>query len=126
MKESEKIDKYIQRKLFMPFRVQILDAISDIGGHKPKVKLAILVKADQKVPFSMTITPRCKGVRYSILCISPLYSSSLPYNAECISCSSNRKWSHPLANSLTIMPMSGKTKTKPYIVQCKEGSNKNW
>ena len=34
-------------------------------------------------PFSIAITPRCKGERYSFRWITLLYSWSIPYNAEC-------------------------------------------
>ena len=38
-----------------------------------KVKLATLVEGDPKVPFSIPKTPRCKGGRYYIPWIVPLY-----------------------------------------------------
>ena len=37
-----------------------------------KVKLATVVKGDQKAPFSITTTPRCRGVCYSFPWIAPL------------------------------------------------------
>ena len=48
-----------------------------------KVKLAMVVEGDQKSPFSIATTPRCRGGRYSFLWIAPFYPSSTPYNAEC-------------------------------------------
>ena len=36
--------------------------------------LAIVVEGDQKAPFSIATTPRCRGARYSYLWIAPLYS----------------------------------------------------
>ena len=48
-----------------------------------KVKLATLVKGDPEAPFSKASTPRCRGGCYSFPWIAPLYSWSLPYNAEC-------------------------------------------
>ena len=48
-----------------------------------KVKLAILVKGDPKVPFSIATTPRCRGGRYSITSIAPLHPWSFLYNADC-------------------------------------------
>ena len=38
-----------------------------------KVKLATLVEGDQKAPFSIATTPRCRGGRYSFPWIAPLY-----------------------------------------------------
>ena len=38
-----------------------------------KVKLATLVENDPKAPFSIAKTPKCKGGRYSISWIAPLY-----------------------------------------------------
>ena len=50
---------------------------------KVKVKLANLVEGDQKASFSIATTPRCRGERYTIIWIAPLYTWSLPYNADC-------------------------------------------
>ena len=41
-----------------------------------------LVAGDSKAPFSIAITPRCRGGRYSIPWIAPLYPWSVPYSAE--------------------------------------------
>ena len=38
-----------------------------------KVKLATVVDGDQKSPFSIVTTPRCRGGRYSFPWIIPLY-----------------------------------------------------
>ena len=38
-----------------------------------KVKLATIVESDPKAPFSIATTPRCRGGRYSIPWIAPLY-----------------------------------------------------
>ena len=38
-----------------------------------KVKLATIVEGDPKAPFSIVTTPRCRGGRYSIPWIAPLY-----------------------------------------------------
>ena len=38
-----------------------------------KVKLATIVEGDPKAPFSIATTPRCRGGRYSIPWIAPLY-----------------------------------------------------
>ena len=40
---------------------------------KSKVKLATIVEGDPKAPFSIATTPRCRGARYSIPWIAPLY-----------------------------------------------------
>ena len=50
---------------------------------KKKGKQATLVEGDPKAPFSKATTPQCRGGRYSIPRIAPLYPWSLPYNAEC-------------------------------------------
>ena len=47
-----------------------------------KVKLVALVEGDPKAPFSIATTPRCRGGRYYNPWIVPLYSWSVPYNAE--------------------------------------------
>ena len=46
--------------------------------------MATLVEGDPKAPFSIAITLRCRGGRYSILRIAPLYPWSSPYSAECL------------------------------------------
>ena len=46
-------------------------------------KLATIVEGDPKAPFSIATTPRCRGGRYSIPRIVPLYPWTVPYNAEC-------------------------------------------
>ena len=38
-----------------------------------KVKLATVVEGDQKAPFSKATTTRCRGGRYSLSWITPLY-----------------------------------------------------
>ena len=48
-----------------------------------KVKLATAIDGDQKAPFSIAITSRCKERRNSIPWIALLYPWSLPYNGEC-------------------------------------------
>ena len=50
---------------------------------KEKVKLATVVKGDQKAPFSIATTLRCRGGHYSFLWIALLYPQYLPYIAEC-------------------------------------------
>ena len=46
------------------------------------LKLATIVEGDPKAPFSIATTPRCRGGRYSIPRIAPLYPWTVPYNAE--------------------------------------------
>ena len=45
--------------------------------------MATIVEGDPKAPFSKATTPGCEGGRYSFPWIVPIYSWSLPYNAEC-------------------------------------------
>ena len=47
------------------------------------VKLATVVESDQKAPFSIATTQRCRGGRYSFPWIAPLYPLYVPYVAEC-------------------------------------------
>ena len=54
-----------------------------IRTHYFKSKLATVVEGDQKAPFSMATTLRCRGGRFSFPWISPLYSWYVPYIAEC-------------------------------------------
>ena len=51
--------------------------------YPTKVKLATVVKGDQKVPFSIATTPRCGGGCYSFSWIAPLYPWYVPYIGEC-------------------------------------------
>ena len=46
-------------------------------------KLATVVEGDQKAPFSIATTSRCRGGRYSFPRIAPLYPWYVPYIAEC-------------------------------------------
>ena len=48
-----------------------------------KVNLATFVEGDPKAPFSIASTLMCRGGRYCIPWIAPLYPSSSLYNAEC-------------------------------------------
>ena len=53
---------------------QILNkTISTSCSANSKVKLATIVEGDPKAPFSIATTPRCRGGRYSIPRIAPLY-----------------------------------------------------
>ena len=53
------------------------------GKFIKKVKSVTLVEGNPKAPFSKATTPRCRGGRYSIPWIAPLYAWSLYYNAQC-------------------------------------------
>ena len=48
-----------------------------------QVKLVTVVEGDQKVPFSIATTPKCRGGRYSFPRIAPLDPWYVPYIAEC-------------------------------------------
>ena len=48
-----------------------------------KVKLVTVVEGEQKAPFLIATTLRCRGGRYSFPRISPLYPYYVPYIAEC-------------------------------------------
>ena len=61
-----------------------------------KVKLATIVKGDQKAPFSIATTLRCRGGRYSFPLIAPLYLRYVPNIAQC----STRKYQVPFLKSL--------------------------
>ena len=49
-----------------------------------KVKLVTVVEGNLKATLSIATTPKCKGERYSIPRIAPLYPWSIPYSAECL------------------------------------------
>ena len=52
-------------------------------GRTVKVKMATGVEGDQKAPFSIAISPRCKGGSYSFPWMPTFYSRYVPYIAEC-------------------------------------------
>ena len=45
--------------------------------------MVTVVEGNQKAPFSIATTPRCRGGRYSFPWIAPLYPWYAPYNAVC-------------------------------------------
>ena len=61
-----------RKKIELITRVQILDDTKRVLLWTNKVKLATIVKGDQKAPFSIATTPRCKEGCYSFLLIAPL------------------------------------------------------
>ena len=102
---------------------------SQTSKYNPK-KLANIVEGDSKAPFLIATTPSCRGGHYFFPWISPLYPWSIPYNAECkarrhqvpffeslvwLDLEIELRSPGPLANTLTIMPMSGKYNPK-YVV----------
>ena len=50
---------------------------------KGSIKLVTMVKGDQKVPFSIATTPRCRGGGYSFPRIAPRYPWNIPYITVC-------------------------------------------
>ena len=72
---------------FQYFRILLSFLISEPSDSSiitvSKVKLAILVEGDTKIPFSIATTPRCRGGLYSVPWIAPLYLWSLTHNVEC-------------------------------------------
>ena len=48
-----------------------------------KVKLATVVEGNQKAPFSIATTLRCRGGHYYFRWIAPLYPWYIPHNADC-------------------------------------------
>ena len=52
------------------------------GGNEV-VKLATIVRGDQKAPFSIATTLRCRGGCYFFPWIAPLYPWYVPYIVEC-------------------------------------------
>ena len=57
--------------IFYP-RIRLFPAFY-ILFRNSKVKLATVVEGDQKAPFSIAATPRCRGGRNSFLWIARLY-----------------------------------------------------
>ena len=70
--------------------------VLSLGFRISQVKLATVVEGDQKAPFSIATTPRCRGGRYSFPWIAPLYPWYVPYIAEC----SARRYQVPFLKSL--------------------------
>ena len=58
-------------------------SVLGIPHHTYISKLATVVEGDEKIPFSIATTPRCRGGRYSFPWIAPLYPRYIPYIAEC-------------------------------------------
>ena len=57
--------------------------ISFIILNISKVKLATVVWSDQKAPFSIVTTPKCREGRYPFLWIAPLYPWYVPFILYC-------------------------------------------
>ncbi len=47
--------------------------LSELIELNKSVKVAIIVEGNQKAPFSIATTPRCRGGRYFFFWIAPLY-----------------------------------------------------
>ena len=80
---------YIYFRLFSPVTQLVMDKmvgqtkLSFLDGQLEKVKLATVVKGNQKAPFLIDTTLRCRGRHYSFPWIAPLYPWYVPYIAEC-------------------------------------------
>ena len=59
-----------------------------------------VVEGDQKAPFSIATTPRCRGRRYSFPWIAPLYTWYVHYNAEWYVRYNARRYKVPFLKSL--------------------------
>ena len=67
----EKDARVLRRSLILMLRgLILLYSHIDINNNN---KLATIVEGDPKAPFSIATTPRCRGGRYSIPRIAPLY-----------------------------------------------------
>ncbi len=79
---------------------ELLNCIKLLNPGLPEllncVKLATVVEGDQKAPFSIATTPRCRGGHYSFIWIAPLYPWCVPYIAECEA----RRYQVPFLKSL--------------------------
>ena len=73
----------IQRGIFQGDALSPLLFIIAMMPLNHLLRKCTVVKGDPKALFSIATTPRCRGQRYSIPWIAPLYPWSLPYNAEC-------------------------------------------
>ena len=73
------ISKFVNDKKDM----YILNFFPKFYQKARKIKLATFVEGDPKVPFSIATTQKCRGRRYFIPWITPLYTWPVPYNAKC-------------------------------------------
>ena len=62
---------------------EVLNICMIIDNIIKKGKLATVVEDDQKAPFSIATTPKCRGGCYSFSRIAPLCPWYVPYIAEC-------------------------------------------
>ena len=83
IRQYERIQKKICRQKMSIMFNEICINEEMLPMYIYKVKLATIVEGDPKAPFSIATTPRCRGGRYSIPWIAPLYPWTVPYNAEC-------------------------------------------
>ena len=80
---ASSIDSYIYIYTYIYWERDRERYVSSTPKKKAVIKLATIVEGDPKAPFSIATTPRCRGGRYSIPRIAPLYPWTVPYNAEC-------------------------------------------
>ena len=85
-KDSVLDGPYLYFYVFQIF-VYFLNPIIDLDSEpdrciffKSKVKLATVVEGNQKAPFSIATTMRCRRGCYSFPWIASLYSRYVPYN----------------------------------------------
>ena len=60
-------------KLLWDFDIQMDHLISSRRPDLIIVNLATVIEGDQKAPFLIATTPKCRGGRYSFLWVTPLY-----------------------------------------------------
>ena len=72
-----------------------------VSSKSKKVKLSTLVKGDQKAPFSIATTPRCRGGHNSFRWIAPLNPRLLHLTLDC--------WALSKEVSSTIFKVFGMT-----------------
>ena len=81
--DLQNLNLTIKYKLVSHTRHSFWDLISLWGIKISKVKLATVVEGNQKAPFSISMTLKCRGGRNSFPWITPLYPLYVPYIAEC-------------------------------------------
>ena len=65
------------------FKIKKINCVLNRIRISKVVRLATVVEGDQKAPFSIATTPRCRGGCYSFPWMAPLYPWYVPYIAEC-------------------------------------------
>ena len=99
---SVNVSVHIYSKIYAHIYIYICIYINDRWRYLPnciyKSKLVTVVESDQKAPFSIATTPRCRGGRYSFSWIAPLYIWYIPNIAECLA----RRYQVPFLKSLVL------------------------